>query len=89
MRTANDMTELGAGAVLIQDALGRIAQHLIAETFVAHYPETGEWKPYDRPDAWWDARMTMTIDPNEIRFPVTVIWEADTTRRKYYERSAA
>jgi hypothetical protein len=76
MRTADSMFDLGYHPVLIEDSAGVVMQHLVEEYFEsAYYPETGKWAPFHREDAWWDHRMTQTINPDTIVFPVTVVWE--------------
>jgi hypothetical protein len=75
MRTADSMFDLGYDPVLITDANGMTCQHLTGETFRLYDHRNQTETDWHREAAWWDHRMTRTINPDTIVFPVTVVWE--------------
>lgn len=75
MRTAHTPHEAGNHPLLLTDANGLTCQHLTAETFTLYDHRDQTETTCHRDDQWWDARMTHTINPAHIQFPVNIIWE--------------
>ena len=73
MRTVGSLEEAGARVVL-EDALGRVCQHVEAGSF-EYRDEFGKIQFFDREAGWWDMRMESRVDPARIVFPARVAWE--------------